>query len=130
MQERRPEVLVVSIVFFTLASVFVALRFISRLWIVRKLVLHDYLMLLAWVCLLLISCSLHGLLGAPANRILTTIQVVDFGFSFALFYATSQGLGLHDVNIPVSQRANLSRANYAFTVLYVSFRDCTAAGFR
>ncbi|KAL4809081.1 major facilitator superfamily domain-containing protein [Aspergillus unguis] len=92
MQDRRPQVLVVSIVFFILASIFVALRFVSRIWIVRRLALHDYLMLLAWV--------------------------INFGFSFALFYATSQGLGLHDVDIPVAQRANLSRANYAFTVLY------------
>jgi hypothetical protein len=51
MEDRRPEVLVVSIVFFVLATVFVALRFVSRIWIVRRLALHDYLMLLAWVCL-------------------------------------------------------------------------------
>jgi hypothetical protein len=51
MEDRRPEILVVSIVFFVLATVFVALRFVSRIWIVRKLALHDYLMLLAWVCL-------------------------------------------------------------------------------
>ncbi|KAL4784350.1 major facilitator superfamily domain-containing protein [Aspergillus varians] len=92
MEDHRPEVLVVSIVFFVLATVFVALRFVSRIFIVRKVALHDYLMLLAWV--------------------------LDFGFSFALFYATSKGLGLHDVDIPVDGRASLSRANYAFTVLY------------
>ncbi|KAL4873126.1 hypothetical protein BDV12DRAFT_160421 [Aspergillus spectabilis] len=92
MEDRRPEILVVSIVFFVLATVFVALRFVSRIWIVRRLALHDYLMLLAWL--------------------------IDFGFSFALFYATKKGLGLHDVNIPVDERASLSRANYAFTVLY------------
>ncbi|KAL4875003.1 major facilitator superfamily domain-containing protein [Aspergillus karnatakaensis] len=92
MEDRRPEILVVSIVFFVLATIFVALRFVSRIWIVRRLALHDYLMLLAWL--------------------------IDFGFSFALFYATKKGLGLHDVNIPVSERASLSRANYAFTVLY------------
>ncbi|KAL2788076.1 major facilitator superfamily domain-containing protein [Aspergillus keveii] len=92
MEDRRPEVLVVSIVFFVLATLFVALRFVSRIWIVRRLALHDYLMLLAWL--------------------------INFGFSFALFYATKKGLGLHDVNIPVAERASLSRANYAFTVLY------------
>ncbi|PTU17363.1 hypothetical protein P175DRAFT_0446233 [Aspergillus ochraceoroseus IBT 24754] len=94
MQDRRPEVLVVSITFFVLASIFVALRFVSRIWIVRRLALHDYLMLLAWL--------------------------IDFGFSFALFYATGKGLGLHDADIPVHDRASLSRANYAFTVLYSS----------
>ncbi|KAL4927228.1 putative MFS monosaccharide transporter [Aspergillus undulatus] len=92
MEDRRPEVLVVSIVFFLLASIFVALRFVSRIFIVRRLSLGDYLMLLAWV--------------------------IDFGFSFALFYATSKGLGLHDNDIAVEARAPLSRANYAFTVLY------------
>ncbi|KAL2833348.1 major facilitator superfamily domain-containing protein [Aspergillus cavernicola] len=92
MQDRRPEVLVVSIIFFLLATIFVALRFVSRIWIVRRVAIHDYLMLLAWL--------------------------IDLGFSFALFYATSQGLGLHDVDIPVAQQTNLSRANYAFTVLY------------
>ncbi|KAL4937961.1 hypothetical protein BDV06DRAFT_201999 [Aspergillus oleicola] len=92
MADRRPEVLVVSIVFFLLATIFVALRCVSRICIVRRLSLGDYLMLLAWV--------------------------LDFGFSFALFYATSKGLGLHDVDIAVEARGPLSRANYAFTVLY------------
>ncbi|KAL2867866.1 putative MFS monosaccharide transporter [Aspergillus lucknowensis] len=92
MEDRRPEVLVVSIVFFFLATIFVALRFVSRIWIVRRLTLPDYLMLLAWL--------------------------LDFAFSFALFYATKKGLGLHDVDIPVDNRGSLSRANYAFTVLY------------
>ncbi|RDW59292.1 putative MFS monosaccharide transporter [Aspergillus mulundensis] len=92
MEDRRPEVLVVSIVFFSLATIFVALRFVSRIWIVRRLALHDYLMLVAWL--------------------------IDLGFSTALFYATKQGLGLHDVDIPVASRSALSSANYAFTVLY------------
>ena len=48
------------------------------------------------------------------------LQVLDFGFSFALFYATSKGLGLHDADIALDARGPLSRANYAFTVLYVS----------
>ncbi|KAE8371912.1 major facilitator superfamily domain-containing protein [Aspergillus bertholletiae] len=92
MEARRPEVLAVSIVFFVIASVFVILRFVSRVFIVKKVALHDYLMLLAWV--------------------------IDFGFSFTLFYATSKGLGLHDDDIALSDRYSLNRANYAFTVLY------------
>ncbi|RHZ54104.1 putative MFS monosaccharide transporter [Aspergillus thermomutatus] len=92
MADRRPEVLVVSIIFFALATVFVALRFVSRIFVVRKVGLHDYLMLLAWA--------------------------IDFGFSFSLFYATSKGLGLHDYDIPTSDRPGLNRADYAFTVLY------------
>ncbi|KAE8351420.1 major facilitator superfamily domain-containing protein [Aspergillus coremiiformis] len=92
MEDRRPVVLVVSIVFFVVASVFVALRFVSRVFIVKRVGLHDYLMLLAWV--------------------------IDFGFSFSLFYATSKGLGLHDDAIDPQDRYSLNRANYAFTVLY------------
>ncbi|RAL16496.1 putative MFS monosaccharide transporter [Aspergillus homomorphus CBS 101889] len=92
MEDQRPTVLTVSIVFFIVATVFVALRFVSRIFIVRKIALHDYFMLLAWV--------------------------LDFGFSFSLFYATHQGLGLHDVNIRPEQRPGLNRADYAFTVLY------------
>ena len=52
MEDRRPEVLIVSIVFFVIASIFVALRFVSRVFIVKKVGLHDYLMLLAWVRLM------------------------------------------------------------------------------
>jgi hypothetical protein len=49
MDDRRVPVLVVSIIFFVLATVVVALRFVSRLGIVRKVALHDYVILLAWV---------------------------------------------------------------------------------
>lgn len=95
MQDHRADVLVVSIIFFVIATVFVALRFVSRIFVVRKVGLHDHLMSLAWV--------------------------IDFGFSFSLFYATHKGLGLHDYDIEVHDRAGLNKANYAFTVLYVSF---------
>ena len=47
---RATPTLVVTIVVFVLASVFVALRFVSRVGVVRKVVSHDYLILLAWVC--------------------------------------------------------------------------------
>lgn len=50
MESRATPTLVVTIVFFVLASVFVALRFVARVGIVRKVVSHDYLILLAWVC--------------------------------------------------------------------------------
>ncbi|KAF9887832.1 hypothetical protein FE257_009492 [Aspergillus nanangensis] len=92
MDNHRTEVLVVSIAIFVLATLFVALRFFSRIFIVRRLSVHDYLMLIAWI--------------------------LDFGFSFSLFYACSKGLGLHDEDIDNSARPSLNRANYAFTVLY------------
>jgi hypothetical protein len=70
MADRRPEVLVVSIIFFALATVFVALRFVSRIFVVRRVGLHDYLMLLAWVCRALVEAfrsprRLPGRIGKP-----------------------------------------------------------------
>lgn len=49
-----------------------------------------------------------------------TVKVINFGFSFSLFYATHKGLGLHDYDINPHDRASLNKANYVFTVLYVS----------
>lgn len=104
MQDHRAEVLVVSIIFFVIATFFVALRFVSRIFVVRKVGLHDHLMSLAWV--------------------------IDFGFSFSVFYATHKGLGLHDYDIEVHDRAGLNKSNYSFTVLYVSFICGLVAGAR
>ncbi|KAJ5655510.1 Major facilitator superfamily domain general substrate transporter [Penicillium longicatenatum] len=92
MAGRQPVTLGVSITFFAIATVFVALRFISRVFVVRRVALHDYLMLLAWV--------------------------IDFGFSLSLFFAIHNGLGLHAVDVPPENEAALNSANYAFTVLY------------
>ncbi|KAJ5081510.1 Major facilitator superfamily domain general substrate transporter [Penicillium alfredii] len=92
MQGHRPVVLGVSVTFFVVASIFVALRFVSRIFVVRRVALHDYLMLVAWV--------------------------IDFGFSFSLFYATDKGLGLHVRDILPENQDALNKANYAFTVLY------------
>jgi hypothetical protein len=60
METRRPVTLGVSITFFVIASIFVALRFVSRIFVVRKVGLHDYLMLVAWV-----RCCSLGSLHAP-----------------------------------------------------------------
>ncbi|KAK9856239.1 Major facilitator superfamily domain [Penicillium brevicompactum] len=92
MEGRRPATLGVSIVFFTIASIFVALRFISRIFVVRKIGLHDWLMLVAWI--------------------------IDFGFSFSLFFSVQKGLGLHSSEIQPQDELAFNKANYAFTVLY------------
>jgi hypothetical protein len=140
MEDRRPEVLVVSIVFFVIASIFVALRFVSRVFIVKKVGLHDWLMLLAWVCHVFCPatypctitwnpiarmCSSVGEKTETMNLHVDVTQIIDFGFSFSLFYATSKGLGLHDDDIDLNARYSLTRANYAFTVLYVSCQPST-----
>lgn len=49
MHSRQHATLGVSITFFVIATLFVALRFVSRIFVVRKVGLHDYLMLVAWV---------------------------------------------------------------------------------
>lgn len=52
--------------------------------------------------------------------------MIDFGFSFSLFYATRNGFGLHSSDIPPEDKDALNKANYAFTVLYVCFEFLTA----
>lgn len=59
MQTRQPATLGVSISFFVVASVFVALRFVSRIFVVRKIGLHDWLMLVAWVCGIFLAWTLQ-----------------------------------------------------------------------
>ncbi|KUJ15944.1 MFS general substrate transporter [Mollisia scopiformis] len=55
--------------------------------------------------------------------VLATVFVVSrlfiaFGLSFTIDYATSKGLGRHDVDIPASWQSALRRSEYAFTILY------------
>ncbi|KAK4867420.1 hypothetical protein LT330_000930 [Penicillium expansum] len=92
MEGRQQATLGVSITFFSIATIFVALRFISRIFMVRKIALHDWLMLVAWI--------------------------IDFGFSFSLFFAVRNGLGLHSSDIKPEDQLAFNKANYAFTVLY------------
>ena len=74
MQTHRPATLGVSITFFVIASVFVALRFISRIFIVRRVGLHDYLMLVAWVCASLGSLHAPGMVVDGTTHILVCLE--------------------------------------------------------
>jgi hypothetical protein len=47
--DRGPTVRVVSVVFLVLATLFVTLRMISRVGIVKKVSVDDYVMCFAWV---------------------------------------------------------------------------------
>ena len=49
MQDRGPTVLVVVIVMLCVSTVFVALRLISRIGIVKRISDDDYAIILAWV---------------------------------------------------------------------------------
>jgi hypothetical protein len=84
--------LVISALFLGLATVFVALRFVSRIWVTRKIALSDYVMLAAWV----LACSL----------------------SVAIFIAATRGLGLKG-GVPPELERPLTKTQYAFMVLYV-----------
>lgn len=84
--------LVISAVFLGLATVFVALRFVSRIFVTRKVALSDYVMLAAWV----LACSL----------------------SVAIFIAATRGLGLKG-GVPPEWARPLAKTQYAFMVLYV-----------
>jgi hypothetical protein len=55
-------------------------------------------------------------------RRLTDIQIIDFGFSFSLFFAVQKGLGLHSSELKPEDELSFNKANYAFTVLYVSLK--------
>ena len=46
-----------------------------------------------------------------------------FGFSFSICYGTGVGLGRHEANVAPQDRESLKKAEYAFSVLYVSARQ-------
>ncbi|KAG7529984.1 hypothetical protein FFLO_05281 [Filobasidium floriforme] len=89
---RGDAVFAVTLVFFTLASVFVGMRMVSRLFIVKKIDWDDGLMGIAW-----------GL---------------AFALSFATMYAAQHGLGLRDANILPEWELPLKRAEYVFSISY------------
>lgn len=86
-------VLTATIVFFAVTTLFVALRFVSRGAVVHRVSLCDYLILLA--------------LGFA------------LGISVSICLAATHGLGLHIDQIPPDWKVPLSKAIYAFGVLYV-----------
>ncbi|EKV19581.1 hypothetical protein PDIG_02200 [Penicillium digitatum PHI26] len=84
MEGRQQATLGVSITFFSIATIFVTLRFISRIFVVRKVGLHDWLMLVAWVGYLDLipactrGCSESGL-DLLANRAHDGNLVLELG---------------------------------------------------
>ena len=49
MQNRGPTVLTVTVVMVSLSTVFIALRLVSRIGVVRRVSNDDYAIILAWV---------------------------------------------------------------------------------
>ena len=54
-QNRGPTVLAVVIVFLALSTVFIALRLVSRLGVVKRVGSDDYAIIFAWVGLMFIQ---------------------------------------------------------------------------
>lgn len=91
-EDRSRVVLAVTAAAITCATIFISFRLVSRIGIVKKVMLDDYFIILAWA--------------------------ISFGLSFAICYGTRYGLGKHEDDIPPSQRDDLNRLDYAFTALY------------
>lgn len=91
---------IVNAVFLALATLFLALRFTSRIHIAHRVTMSDYAMLIGWV----LVCAL----------------------SVANIYATMKGLGLRE-GVLESWRNPLARAEYVFAVLYVCQADLPGA---
>ena len=90
--DRGPVTLAVTITMLVLATLFVSFRFVTRIWIVRKLYLDDRFILVAWV--------------------------LAVGFSASICAGTAAGLGLHEVDIADENHGYLRKAEYTFSVLY------------
>ena len=91
-QDRGPAVSAVTIIFIVLATVFVAARFFTRGYLVRRIVQDDWWILAAWA--------------------------VAVGFSTAICVGVHFGPGKHRVDIPIPYHIVLRKADYAISVLY------------
>lgn len=91
-QDRSRIVLAVTAATISCATIFVFFRLVSRFGIVKKVMLDDYFIILAWL--------------------------IAFGLSFVICNATRFGLGKHEENIAPSFRGALNRLDYVFTALY------------
>ncbi|GAB7342180.1 hypothetical protein MBLNU457_g0434t1 [Dothideomycetes sp. NU457] len=92
MTSRSESVFAVTIAFFACATLFVFFRLLSRIWIVRKVMLDDWFILLAWI--------------------------LTFGLCFSICYGTTVGLGRHEVDVPAHWQKLLRESQYAFAILY------------
>lgn len=92
MTGRSVTVFTVTLVFFIVATIFVSLRMASRVWIVKRVGLDDYLMVLAWF--------------------------LAFGIAFTICYGSTVGLGRHETDVPDSWQVHLKSSQYAFSILY------------
>ncbi|MCJ1377737.1 hypothetical protein MMC17_000833 [Xylographa soralifera] len=91
-QDRGPVVLAVTVAFLGVSTLFVALRLVSRIGIVKRVTSDDYFIVFAWL--------------------------LAFGFSVSICWGVHNGLGHHETDIPVDNQIALRKSEYAFSVLY------------
>lgn len=91
-QDRGPVTYAVTIVMIVIATVFVAARFFTRIYLVRSVKQDDWWILAAWV--------------------------FSVAFSASICAAVHYGLGLHKVDIPDGSFSSLRKSEYAFSILY------------
>lgn len=96
---RGPPVFIVTTISLVLASIFIFARLLSRLFIVRRVILEDFLIFVGWA--------------------------IAFVLSFLIDFSTHRGLGRHDVAILDKWKPSLQKCEYAFAVLYNPALMCT-----
>ena len=84
--------LVISAVFLVVATIFMALRLVSRIFVAQKVTLSDYMMFVGWA-------------------LVYTLSVV-------IFNIIANGLGVRE-GVWLYWKALLAKIEYAFTVLYI-----------
>lgn len=92
--DRGPGIFAVTLGTLTLCTVFVAARLLCRYFIVQHITWDDRVMMLAWLVALFLS--------------------------FTIMLGANHGLGRFDEHILEKDHGVLRRAEYAFSVLYVS----------
>lgn len=114
-QNRGPAVLTVTIVFLCVSTAFVVLRLISRAGILKRVSWDDYFIVAAWV-----RHTSNRALAVPSSA--NNRKFLAFGFSFSICWGVHVGLGHHEANVSQENMGSLRKAEYAFSVLYVSAR--------
>ncbi|TKX22178.1 MFS transporter-like protein 101 [Elsinoe australis] len=92
LESRSLTVFTVTLIVSILATIFVFFRFLSRVWIVKRVTLDDYIMAVAWA--------------------------IAFGLAFAICYGATVGLGRHEVDVPAAWQPGLRQSQFAFSILY------------
>ncbi|KAI1616264.1 MFS transporter [Exophiala viscosa] len=90
--DRGPDTLAATVVVTVIATIFVAARFYTRIWLIGSIKQDDWWIFAAWI--------------------------VAVAFSTSICVGVKYGLGKHKVDIPDDDFVSLRKAEYAFSILY------------